>query len=70
MKALILTAVACATLTACGLGETAVSAAAGGANEAAQAKAALKTEERVKQQLDAAAAVDAQRREAADAGAQ
>lgn len=38
---------------------TAGSAAAGGALDAEQAKAALKTEARVKQQLDAAATLDA-----------
>jgi len=43
-----------------------VSTAAGGATEAAQAKAALETEARAKQQLDAAAALEAQRRQAAD----
>jgi len=59
-----------AMVSACGLGETAVSSAAGAGSEAEQAKAALKTEARVKQQLDAAAAVDAQRREAAEASAQ
>ena len=60
----------CLMLCACGLGETAVSAAAGGASQAEQAKEALKTEARVKQQLDAAAALEAQRRQAADAASQ
>jgi hypothetical protein len=59
----------CLTLAGCGLGETAVSAAAGGASEAEQAKEGLKTEARVKQQLDAAAALDAQHRQAAEADA-
>jgi hypothetical protein len=58
------------TLAACGLGETAVSAAASGASAAEQAKEALKTEARVKQQLDAAATLDAQRRQAAEASSQ
>jgi hypothetical protein len=70
MKRTIFALLACLTLGACGLGETAVSAAAGGASQAEQAKAALKTEEQVKQQLDAAAALDAQRRQAAENGAQ
>lgn len=70
MERVILVFMACLTLAACGLGETAVSAAAGGASEAEQAKAALKTEARVKQQLDAAAALEAQRRQAADTSSQ
>ena len=60
----------CLMLAACGLGETAVSAAAGGASEAAQAKEALKIEARVKQQLDATATLEAQRRQAAEANSQ
>jgi hypothetical protein len=60
----------CLTLAACGLGETAVSAAAGAASEAEQAKEALRTEARVKQQLDATATLEAQRRQAADASSQ
>ena len=70
MKRLILGFLACLPLAACGVGETAISAAAGGASEAQQAKDALKTEARVKQQLDAAAALDAQRRKAAEAESQ
>jgi len=70
MRCVILGVVACVTLSACGLAETAVSSAAGGAAEAEQAKAAFKTEARVKEQLDAAATVDAQHRQAADADAQ
>jgi len=70
MKRVILGFLACLTLAACGVGETAISAAAGGASEAEQAKEALKTEARVKQQLDAAAALDAQRRQAADSGSE
>jgi len=70
MERLILTFFACLPLAACGLGETAVSAAAGGASQAEQAKAGLQTEARVKQQLDAAAALDAQRRQAAENSAQ
>jgi hypothetical protein len=70
MKRVILGFVACLPLAACGVGETAISAAAGGASEAQQAKEALKTEARVKQQLDAAATLDAQRRQAAEADSQ
>ena len=70
MRFVILGVMACVTLSACGLAETAVSSAAGGAAEVEQAKAGLKTEARVKQQLDAAAALDTQHRQAADAEAQ
>ena len=70
MQRVILAFMACLTLSACGLGETAVSAAAGGAAEVEQAKAALKTEARVKQQLDAAATLEAQHRQAADTSSQ
>lgn len=70
MKRAILGLLACLPLAACGLGETAISAAAGGASEAQQAKDALKTEARVKQQLDAAAALDAQHRQDAETSAQ
>jgi hypothetical protein len=70
MRLLILTFIACLPLAACGLGETAVSAAAEGTAQAAQAKQGLQTEARVKQQLDAAAALDAQRRQDAENSAQ
>jgi hypothetical protein len=70
MKHMILGFLAAFSLAACGVGETAISAAAGGASEAQQAKDALKTEARVKQQLDAAAALDAQRRQAAETESQ
>jgi hypothetical protein len=66
MKQAILGLLTCLSLAACGLGETAISAAAGGASEAQQAKEGLKTEARVKQQLDAAVALDAQRRQDAE----
>jgi uncharacterized protein YceK len=66
MGRLILVFMACLMAGGCGLGETAISAAAGGATQAAQAKAALETEARAKQQLEAAAALEAQRRQAAD----
>ena len=70
MKQAILGFLACLLLAACGVGETAISAAAGGASEAQQAKEALKTEARVKQQVDAAVALDAQRRQAAETESQ
>lgn len=70
MRRVVLAFMVCLTLSACGLGETAVSAAAGGAAEVEQAKAALKTEARVKEQLDAAAALDRQHRQAAESDAQ
>jgi hypothetical protein len=70
MKQAILGFLACLPLAACGVGETAISAAAGGASEAQQAKEAKTTEARVKQQLDAAVALDAQRRQAAEAESQ
>jgi hypothetical protein len=70
MERAICAFMACLILAACGLGETAISTAAGGASEAEQAKAALRTEVRVKQQLDAAATLEAQRRQAADTSSQ
>ena len=70
MQRVFLTVMACLTLAACGLGETVISAGAGAATEAAQAKEGLRTEARVKQQLDAAAALEAQHRQAAEAGSQ
>jgi hypothetical protein len=70
MQRVFLTCTVCFTLAACGLGETAVSAAAGGASEAAQAKEALRIEARVKQQLDATATLEAQRRQAAETSSQ
>jgi hypothetical protein len=70
MERIILVLLACLPLAACGVGETAISAAASGASEAEQAKAALKTEARVKRQLDAAATLEAQRRQAAETSSQ
>jgi hypothetical protein len=70
MKRIVLTFLACLPLAACGLGETAVSAAASGSSQAEQAKEALRPEEHVKQQLDAAAALDAEHRQAAEANSQ
>jgi hypothetical protein len=70
MKRALLMIVASLPLTACGIGETAVSAAASGSSQASQAKEALRTEARVKQQLDAAAALDTAHRQAAEANSQ
>jgi len=70
MRQILFIFMACLTLAGCGLGETAVSAAAGAASQADQVKEALRTEERVKQQLDAAAALEAQQRQAAEASSQ
>jgi uncharacterized protein YceK len=70
MQQVILAFMACLTLSACGLGETAISAAAGGAAAADQAKQAQQTEAHIKEQLDAAAALDAQHRQAAEASTQ
>jgi hypothetical protein len=70
MLRLIFAFMGCLMLAACGLGETAISGAAGAASQVQQAKDGLKTEARVKQQLDAAAAVDAQHRQAAESDAQ
>jgi hypothetical protein len=70
MKRVFLTLLVCLPLSACGLGETAVSAAASGGSQAEQAKEASKTEARVKQQLDAAATLDAEHRQAAEASSQ
>jgi hypothetical protein len=70
MKQMLFTVLACLALAGCGLGETAVSAAAGAGSQAEQAKEALKTETRVKQPLDAAAAIEAQQRQAAEASSQ
>jgi hypothetical protein len=70
MKRVLFMVIACLALGGCGLGETAVSAAAGAGSQGSQAKEALRTEERVKQQLDAAAALEAQQRQAAEASSQ
>jgi hypothetical protein len=70
MKPILFVFMACLTLAGCGLGETAVSAAAGAGAQTEQAQEALKIEARVKQQLDAAAALEAQQRRAAEARSQ
>ena len=55
-----------AMLTGCGLAETGMAGAAAGASQVQQAQEAKRTEERVKQQLDAAMQVDAARRKSTD----
>jgi hypothetical protein len=61
---------ACLLLAGCGLAETGVTAAAGGATAAQQAKDAKATEAKVQQQIDAAYQQDAARRKAAEAESQ
>jgi hypothetical protein len=70
MKTLLVTLIACAPLAGCGLGETALSAAAGGVSEVEQAKQAAATQARIRQQLDAAATVERSNREAAEKAAE
>jgi hypothetical protein len=67
-KALILL-LSCLPLAGCGLGETAVTAAAGGASEVQQAREAKATEERFKQRLEDATRAAAQQHEADQAAA-
>jgi hypothetical protein len=57
-------------LAACGVAGTGAAGAAGAAAEAQQAAQARQTEERVKQQIDAAQQQGADQRRAAEAGAQ
>jgi hypothetical protein len=70
MNRVLLAFLACLPLAACGLGEIAVSASAGGVSEAELAKEASRTEALVQHQLVAAAAVDAEHRQAAEASSQ
>jgi len=64
------TMVLSAALTGCGLAETGVAGAAGGAAQVEQAREAKQTEARVKQQVDAAIQLDADHRHAAEAESQ
>jgi hypothetical protein len=57
-------------LASCGLAETGVTAAAGGASAAQDAKQAKDTEAKVQQQINAAYQQDAAKRDAAEAQAQ
>lgn len=66
MTRAVLAVFICGSLAGCGLGETASSVAAVGSTQAQQAQQAIQTEARVKEQLDAAAKLDSQRRAAAE----
>jgi hypothetical protein len=57
-------------LAGCGVGEVAVTAAAEGSAKAQEARQAQETEARVSRELDAAAKLDTQRRQAAESAAQ
>jgi hypothetical protein len=57
-------------LTGCGVAETGAAAAAAANAKAQEAREGLKTEARVREQLDAAAKQDADRRKAAEAASQ
>jgi hypothetical protein len=70
MVRLFAIASALAVLSGCGLGETAVSAAAGSNAEVQQAQQAQAIEKNVQQQLDAAAKTAAAQRQAAESSAQ
>ena len=59
-----------AMLTGCGLAETGVAGAAGGAAQVEQAREAKQTEARVQKQVDAAIQLDAEHRRAAEAESQ
>lgn len=58
------------SLAGCGLAETGVAAAAGGASQVEQARQAKQTEAQVQKQVDAAVQQDADRRRAAEAESQ
>jgi hypothetical protein len=58
------------SLTGCGVAETGAAAAAAGVSKAEEARQGLKTEARVREQLDAAAKQAAEQRNAAEAAAQ
>lgn len=70
MYRVVIALMACGTLSACGLGEVAITAAANGTSQAEQAKAAKQTEDRVKSQVDAAVQLDRQHRQDAENSAQ
>ena len=57
-------------LTGCGVAETGAAAAAAATSKAQEAREGLKTEARVREQLDAAAKASADQRNAAEAAAQ
>jgi hypothetical protein len=70
MRELSLSALVCALLAGCGLGETAASTTAVSKSQAEQAQQATRTEARVREQLDATAKADAERRNAAENASQ
>jgi len=66
----LLGATALLTLTGCGLAETGAVGAAGAASQVQQASQAKATEDRVRQQLDAAAQQAAEQRKTAESESQ
>jgi hypothetical protein len=70
MMRLLCALTGCLALAACGLAGTAASTAAGAASEAQQASQARQTEDKVREQIKDAAAVDAAQRERAEKDAQ
>jgi hypothetical protein len=58
------------SLTGCGVAETGAAAAAGGVSQAEEVRQGLRTEARVREQLDAAAKQAADQRNAAEAASQ
>jgi hypothetical protein len=66
VRALTLLALLSTALAGCGLTETGAAAGAGAEAQAQQAAAAARTEQQVKQQIDAAYSQAAQQRRAAD----
>ena len=67
MSRTILLSVILLSVAGCGLGETAVSAGAGGATRAQKLEQARQTQERIGQRLEEAARQAAERRQAIDA---
>lgn len=70
MREAVLAVILAGSVAGCGLGETASSVAADGSSQVQQARQASQTEARVKEQLDAAAKLDAEHRAAAEAATQ
>lgn len=70
MKYMIIVILLSTNITGCGLGETAVSGAAGASVQVRQAKEGRTLETRAQGAADAAVAADAERRRAAEAAAQ
>ena len=70
MKMLVSMTLSGLLLAGCGVGEVAVTAAAEGSAKAQEARQAQETEARVSRDLDAAAKLDTERRQAAESAAQ